>query len=117
MVIFVADESSAADTSSGISRASSRRDSYFLIDRRISEEETQRRHSWLEKRRLSIASTRNSARLLYEVKFPDTFGGLYCAKYSPGGDIIATGFGTGAIQVCFDPKTKLVSDIFVVKYK
>ncbi|XP_057336002.1 uncharacterized protein LOC130674627 [Microplitis mediator] len=93
------DESSTADTSSSISRASSRRDSYFLIDRRISEEETQRRHSWLEKTRLSIASTRNNARLMYEVKFPETFGGLYCAKYSPGGDIIATGFGTGAIQI------------------
>ncbi|CAG5099982.1 Similar to wdr5: WD repeat-containing protein 5 homolog (Dictyostelium discoideum) [Cotesia congregata] len=92
----IAADSSRADT---ISKSSSRRDSFFLIDRRISEEESQRRYSWLQKTRLSIASTRNQARLIHEVKFPDTFGGLYSAKYSPRGDLIATGFGTGAIQI------------------
>ncbi|KAK0181772.1 hypothetical protein PV327_004026 [Microctonus hyperodae] len=71
----------------------------FLIDRRLSEAEIRRRHMWLQKTRLSIASTRNRAKICYQVRFSDTLNGLYCAKYSPNGEIIVASFGSGAIQI------------------
>ncbi|KAK0098787.1 hypothetical protein PV326_003128 [Microctonus aethiopoides] len=82
--------SQQASTSFPLSKASSMRAPSFLIDRRLSEAEIRRRHMWLQKTRLSIASTRNRAKICYQVRFSDTLNGLYCAKYSPNGEIIVT---------------------------
>lgn len=101
LIYFSASQSSSqqASTSFPLSKASSMRAPSFLIDRRLSEAEIRRRHMWLQKTRLSIASTRNRAKICYQVRFSDTLNGLYCAKYSPNGEIIVTSFGSGAIQV------------------
>ncbi|XP_012270863.1 uncharacterized protein LOC105694596 [Orussus abietinus] len=71
----------------------------IVADRRVSQAEMQRRHTWLQRTRLSIATTRNRSRIVNEIRFPETFNGLYCARFSPSGDVLATTFGTGAIQV------------------
>ncbi|XP_043277739.1 uncharacterized protein [Venturia canescens] len=71
----------------------------FLTDRRISQAEMQRRHTWLQRTRESQASTRNRSRVTHEVRFPETFNGLYSTRFSPNGEVIVTGFGTGGIQV------------------
>ncbi|XP_024943479.1 suppressor of mec-8 and unc-52 protein homolog 1 isoform X2 [Cephus cinctus] len=71
----------------------------YLTDRRISQAEMQRRHTWLQRTRLSVAMARNRCRITHEVRFPETFNGLYCSRFSPDGEIIATSFGTGCIQV------------------
>lgn len=78
-----------------------RRPSSFLTDRRVSEDEVQRRNDWLQKARLSL-NNRLCARITHQVQFPVEFNGLYCAKFSPAGDVIAATFGTGGIQVIIE---------------
>lgn len=70
-----------------------------MADRRVSVSEMQRRQSWLQKTRLSITAVKNRCRVIHEARFPDNFEGLYSARFSKSGDIIAAGFGTGGIQV------------------
>ncbi|KAG7206626.1 hypothetical protein KM043_000305 [Ampulex compressa] len=75
------------------------RQSEFLADRRVSQAEIQRRHTWLRKTRLSVAASKHRCRVTHEVRFPESFNGLYTARFSQTGEFIAVGFGTGAIQI------------------
>nr|CAD7576940.1 unnamed protein product [Timema californicum] len=85
------------------------REGYFG-ERRVSVAESIRRQSWFDQaRRISVAPRRRGM-LLHEVRFPATFNGLYCARFSPGGDLLATSFGVGAIQRL---AASLVSILFV----
>ncbi|KAF7998170.1 hypothetical protein HCN44_009568 [Aphidius gifuensis] len=91
------DSESDFDSQRGSTIIKSRRPS-FLTDRRISEDEALRRDEWLQRARLSF-NNRLSAKILHKVQFSNDFNGLYCAKFSPSGDVIATTFGTGGIQI------------------
>ncbi|XP_066600648.1 uncharacterized protein [Prorops nasuta] len=71
----------------------------FITQERVSEMEMQRRQTWLLRTRMSIASQKTRFRVTQEVKFPDNFNGCYCARFSANGEVFATSFGTGAIQV------------------
>nr|XP_046469677.1 guanine nucleotide-binding protein subunit beta-like [Neodiprion pinetum] len=71
----------------------------FYTDRRITAAEFQRRHTWLQKTRISVSQSKNRCRITNEVKFPETFNGLYSARFSPNGEVFAASFGTGGIQV------------------
>lgn len=71
----------------------------FYTDRRITAAEFQRRHTWLQKTRISVSQSKNRCRITNEVKFSETFNGLYNARFSPNGEVFAASFGTGCIQV------------------
>ncbi|XP_048505955.1 guanine nucleotide-binding protein subunit beta-like isoform X2 [Athalia rosae] len=71
----------------------------FYTDRRITAAEFQRRHTWLQKTRISVAQSKNRCRITNEVKFSETFKGLFSARFSSNGEVFAASFGTGAIQV------------------
>nr|CAD7416564.1 unnamed protein product [Timema cristinae] len=86
------------------------REGYFG-ERRVSMAESIRRQSWFDQaRRISLAPRRRGM-LLHEVRFPATFNGLYCARFSPGGDLLATSFGVGAIQICSPETGKLLGTL------
>lgn len=80
----------------------------FLVERKISQEEIEERYEWIQSKRLkSNCEVENRKNVTREVKFPDTFFGLYCARFSSDGETIATTFGSGCIQVrlnltCFE---------------
>ncbi|XP_046830935.1 WD repeat-containing protein 38-like isoform X2 [Vespa crabro] len=71
----------------------------YLTERKISQAEMERRYSWLQKARMSISSTKDRCRIIHEVRFPDNFNGLYCARFSANGEVIVTCFGNGSIQI------------------
>ena len=60
--------------------------------------EMQRRHTWFKKTR-AVESAKIRTQITHEVRIPETFNGLYSARFSKDGDVIATTFGSGAIQV------------------
>ncbi|XP_015120599.1 uncharacterized protein LOC107043567, partial [Diachasma alloeum] len=57
------------------------------------------RATWLDRTRRNVASARHRGRICHEVNFPETFNGLYSAKFSSRGDVIAAAFGDGGIQI------------------
>ncbi|XP_015175200.1 PREDICTED: WD repeat-containing protein 38-like [Polistes dominula] len=71
----------------------------YLTERRISQAELDRRYTWLQQARLSMSSIKDRCRIIHEVRFPDTFNGLYSTRFSADGDIIVACFGTGSIQI------------------
>ncbi|XP_014611212.1 PREDICTED: WD repeat-containing protein 38-like [Polistes canadensis] len=71
----------------------------YLTDRRISQAEIDRRYTWLQQARMSISSTKDRCRIIHEVRFPDTFNGLYSVRFSADGEVMVTCFGTGGIQI------------------
>lgn len=54
---------------------------------------------WLEKVQRKSPFAVKDGKVLYEIPIPENFYGIYAAKYSPDGSVIATSFGAGAIQV------------------
>lgn len=85
-----------------------RRQFTFLSDRRITGDETQRRYTWFtEKSTRPDVATRPRGRILREIAFPENFRGLYSARFSPDGAVIATAYGGGAIQVLWTLATTI----------
>lgn len=70
---------------------------------------------WLEKVNRKGPFSVKDGKVLYRVAFPDNFYGIYCAKYSPDGSVIATSYGSGAIQVCFRECKLILSLLFSAK--
>lgn len=68
---------------------------------------------WLEKVQRKGPYAVKDGKVLHEVAIPENFCGIYCARYSPDGSVIATSFGAGAIQVTNTMKLQL-STIVVV---
>ncbi|XP_063982240.1 uncharacterized protein LOC135165155 [Diachasmimorpha longicaudata] len=60
---------------------------------------SQRQATWLDRTCQNVANTCHRGRIRHEVNFPETFNGLYSAKFSLRGDIVATGFGDGGIEM------------------
>lgn len=54
---------------------------------------------WLEKVQRKGPYAVKDGRVLCEVAIPENFRGIYSARYSSDGSVIATSFGSGAIQV------------------
>lgn len=54
---------------------------------------------WLEKVHRKGPYAVKDGKVLYEVAVPENFCGIYSARYSPDGSVIATSFGAGSIQV------------------
>jgi alpha-D-ribose 1-methylphosphonate 5-phosphate C-P lyase len=70
-----------------------------MVEKGISHSELRKRHSWLQRARQSIAVIRNRCRITHEVRFADTFHGLYTVRFSADGEIMVVGYGTGGMQV------------------
>lgn len=73
--------------------------SLFLAEETISQIESQQRHSWLQSPILHL-SDKNCCRLTHEVRFAEKLRGLYSARFSKTGEMVAASFGNGCIQVC-----------------
>ncbi|XP_036141673.1 pre-mRNA-splicing factor PRP46 [Monomorium pharaonis] len=58
--------------------------------------ELQPRHSWFQRPQHSI---KNLCRITHEVRFVENLRGLYSARFSKTGKVIAAGFGSGSIQI------------------
>lgn len=54
---------------------------------------------WLENLQRKNVFTVRKGKILFEIPLTESFNGVYNARYSPDGEIIATSFGAGAIQV------------------
>ena len=73
----------------------------ILVERKLSEEEIKERYEWIneKKSKPNSSTTKNYDQSVRKVNFPDTLFGLYSVKFSLGGDLIATAYGSGCIQV------------------
>lgn len=64
---------------------------------------------WLENLQRKNIFTVRKGKILFEIPLTESFNGIYSARYSPDGEIIATSFGAGAIQVKMQVQTFLCS--------
>ncbi|KAJ8673544.1 hypothetical protein QAD02_004806 [Eretmocerus hayati] len=73
----------------------------ILVERKISQEEIDERSKYIEdlKKSRSNTSLNWKTQAFRKVRLPDKLFGLYCAKFSPNGDTIATTHGSGCIQL------------------
>ncbi|XP_011878123.1 PREDICTED: uncharacterized protein LOC105567672 [Vollenhovia emeryi] len=69
----------------------------FLAEKRALQAESLQRHSWLPSPMRQ--SVKNRCRITHEVRLAANLRGLYSARYSETGKIIAVGFGSGNIQI------------------
>ncbi|XP_058793004.1 WD repeat-containing protein 38-like [Phymastichus coffea] len=72
----------------------------FLVERKLSREDIIERYEWIKTKRSKVNSINEDRNYLTrKVYFPDTFNGLYCARYSSDGETVVTGYGSGCIQL------------------
>ena len=71
----------------------------LLTDEQPSSTELEKRHTWFRGTHKTAESSKDRTNVKCEVRIPENFNGLYSVQFSKTGDIIATTFGTGAIQV------------------
>ncbi|CAL1673408.1 unnamed protein product [Lasius platythorax] len=61
--------------------------------------ELQNGNSWLQRTRQGNSAVKNRCQITHELRFTEKLQGLYSARFSKSGEIIAAGFGSGAIQM------------------
>lgn len=77
------------------------REESFFGERRPADIERRRKENWMRLERLSKTEIvfKNEAKILAEIRFPMTYGGLSCLRFLPEGENLVTGFGNGMIQI------------------